>query len=36
MNKENKILDEEIVEALKFAISQGEPDGIGFWDTSMK
>ena len=30
MKEENKILDEEIVKALKFAISQGEPDGIGF------
>lgn len=36
MNEENKILYEDIVQALKFAISQGEPDGIGFWDTSMK
>ena len=35
MNEENKILCNEIVQALKFAISQGEPDGIGFWDTSM-
>ena len=36
MKEENKILYEEIVQALKFAISQGEPDGIGFWDTNMK
>ena len=36
MKEENKILYEEIVQALKFAISQGEPDGIGFWDSSMK
>ena len=36
MNKENKMLYEDIVQALKFAISQGEPDGIGFWDSSMK
>lgn len=36
MNEETKILDEEIVKALKFAISQGEPDGIGFWDSNMK
>lgn len=35
MKEETKILYEEIVKALKFAISQGEPDGIGFWDTSM-
>lgn len=34
MKEETKILYEEIVKALKFAISQGEPDGIGFWDTS--
>ena len=36
MKEETKILYEEIVQALKFAISQGEPDGIGFWDSSMK
>ena len=36
MNQQNKIPDEQIVKALKFAISQGEPDGIGFWDSSMK
>ena len=36
MNQQNKILDEQIVKALKFAISQGEPDGIGFWDSHMK
>lgn len=36
MKEETKIFYEEIVQALKFAISQGEPDGIGFWDTSMK
>ena len=35
MKEENKILDRQIVKALKFAISQGEPDRIGFWDTSM-
>ena len=28
MKEETKILYEEIVKALKFAISQGEPDGI--------
>ena len=36
MKEQNKILYEEIVQALKFAISQGEPDGVGFWDSSMK
>ena len=36
MKEETKILYEEIVEALKFAISQGEPDGIGFWNSHMK
>lgn len=36
MKEETKILYEQIVEALKFAISQGEPDGIGFWNSSMK
>ena len=35
MKEETKILYEQIVEALKFAISQGEPDGIGFWNSSM-
>ena len=35
MKEETKILCQEIVQALKFAISQGEPDGVGFWDTSM-
>ena len=36
MKEENKILYKDIVQALKFAISQGEPDGIGFWNSSMK
>ena len=36
MKEENKILYKDIVQALKFAISQGEPDGIGFWDSNMK
>ena len=36
MNEENKMFDEQIVKALKFAISQGEPDGIGFWNSHMK
>lgn len=35
MKEQNKILYEDIVQALKFAISQGEPDGIGFWDSHM-
>lgn len=34
--KEKKLTDEEIVKALKFAIAQGEPDGIGFWNSDMK
>lgn len=33
---EKKLTDEEIVKALKFAIAQGEPDGIGFWNSDMK
>lgn len=36
MKEETKILCQEIVQALKFAISQGEPDGVGFWDNSTK
>ena len=36
-NCEEKTLTvEEIVKALKFAIAQGEPDGIGFWNSNMK
>ena len=34
--EEKKLNGEEIISALKFAIAQGEPDGIGFWNNDMK